>query len=51
MKYIFKILSYIMGRPLNRYEQDEVEIVVNEFLSILIVSSIVVCVVYILMGI
>ena len=51
MKYISKILEYVLGRPLNRYEQDEVEIIVNEILSILIVSAIVLCVVYTLMGI
>lgn len=51
MKYINNILGYLLGRPLNRYEQDEVEIIVNEILSILIVSAIVVCVVYMLMGI
>jgi hypothetical protein len=51
MRYINKILEYILGRPLNRYEVDEVEIIVNEILSILTVSAIVVCVVYMLMDI
>jgi hypothetical protein len=51
MKFIKKIYEYLMGRPLNRYEEDEIEIILNEAISILIVSAIVICVVYILMGI
>ena len=51
MKYVKKIFSYICGRPMNRYEEDYYEIIIGEMLSILIVSAIVVCSVYILMGI
>lgn len=51
MKYIKKIFEYLVGRPMNRYEEDEIEIILNEFLSIVIISAIVVCVVYMLMGI
>lgn len=51
MKYLKKIIEYIIGRPMNHYEIDEVEIIANEILSILLVSAIVVCVVYMLMGI
>jgi len=36
---------------MNRYEEDEIEIILNEVLSMIIISAIVVCVVYMLMGI
>ena len=51
MKYIKKIFHYLYGRPMNRYEEDYYEIILGEILSILIVSAIVVCAVYLLMGI
>lgn len=51
MRFIKKIYQYVVGRPMNRYEEDEIEIIINEGISILIVSAIVICVVYILMGI
>jgi hypothetical protein len=51
MKYIKKIFQYLYGRPMNRYEEDEIEIVFNELFSIIIISAIVICVVYMLTGI
>jgi hypothetical protein len=51
MRFIKKIYQYVVGRPMNRYEEDEIEIIINEGLSILIVSAIVICVVYMLTGI
>lgn len=51
MKYIKKIFEYLAGRPMNRYEYDEVEIILNELLSMIVISAIVVCIVYMLMGI
>lgn len=49
MKYVKKVFHYIYGRPMNRYEEDYCEIILGEILSILIVSAIVVCSVYLLM--
>jgi len=51
MKYIKKIFKYIYNRPMNRYEEDYCEIILSEAFSILIVSAIVVCSVYLLITI
>ncbi len=51
MKYIKKIFEYIFDRPMSRYEEDYCEIILSETLSILIVSAIVVCSVYLLITI
>jgi hypothetical protein len=51
MKYVRKIFKYLYGRPMDRYEEDYYEIILGEILSILIVSAIVVCSVYLLITI
>lgn len=51
MRYIKKIFKYIYGRPMNRYEEDYYEIIFGELISILIVSAIVICSVYLLITI
>ena len=51
MKYVKKVFHYIYGRPMNRYEEDYYEIILSEALSILIVSAIVICSVYLLITI
>jgi len=51
MRYIKKIFQYISGRPMNRYEEDYYEIILGELISILIVSAIVICSVYLLITI
>lgn len=50
MKYIKKIFEYLYGRRMDRYEEDQIEIVLNEILSILIMAAVVLCVVYMLTG-
>ena len=50
MKYIREIFQYFLGRPMNRYEEDY-EIIISELISILIVSAIVICSVYLLITI
>jgi len=48
MKYIKKIYEYIYGTRMSSYLEDSIEIMLGEFISILIVSSVVTLAVYLL---
>lgn len=48
MKYIKLMYEYLYGTRMSSHLEDEIEIMLNEFISIMIVSGVVVLVVYLL---
>jgi len=48
MKYIKIMYEYLYGTRMSSYLEDEIEILLGEFISIIIVSSVVVLAVYLL---
>jgi len=48
MKYIKKMYEYLYGTRMSNHLEDEIEIMLGELISILIVSSVVVLAVYLL---